>query len=49
MQHDLTFSVECPAPDVGVGDEVAHFYFGQLLAGMVSQPSYLHHRPLHYT
>ncbi|KAF7760630.1 hypothetical protein Agabi119p4_10039 [Agaricus bisporus var. burnettii] len=22
------------APDVGVGDEVAHFYFGQLLAGM---------------
>ncbi|KAH7917823.1 Pkinase-domain-containing protein, partial [Leucogyrophana mollusca] len=22
------------APDVGVGDEVAHFYFNQLLAGM---------------
>ncbi|KAF5347594.1 hypothetical protein D9756_010702 [Leucocoprinus leucothites] len=22
------------APDVGVGDEVAHYYFGQLLAGM---------------
>ncbi|EKM76676.1 hypothetical protein AGABI1DRAFT_122426 [Agaricus bisporus var. burnettii JB137-S8] len=26
------------APDIGVGDEVAHFYFGQLLAGM----SYIH-------
>lgn len=28
--------MECTAPDIGVGDEVAHFYFGQLLAGMVS-------------
>jgi hypothetical protein len=27
------------APDVGVGDEVAHFYFGQLLDGMVCQGS----------
>lgn len=25
------------APDVGVGDEVAHFYFGQLVDGMVCQ------------
>ena len=23
------------APDVGVGDDVAHFYFGQLVDGMV--------------
>ena len=26
------------APDVGVGDEVAHYYFNQLLAGMVCIP-----------
>jgi serine/threonine-protein kinase Chk1 len=24
------------APDVGVGDDIAHFYFNQLLSGMVS-------------
>jgi serine/threonine-protein kinase Chk1 len=28
------------APDVGVGDEIAHYYFNQLLAGMV-RSSYL--------
>lgn len=28
------------APDVGVGDDVAHYYFGQLLNGM----SYIHNQ-----
>lgn len=33
------------APDVGVGDEVAHYYFNQLLAGMVSPKRSRHLRP----
>lgn len=29
------------APDVGVGDEVAHFYFNQLIDGMVRTKAYV--------
>jgi hypothetical protein len=28
------------APDVGVGEEVAHFYFLQLLSGLVTSNTY---------
>lgn len=28
------------APDVGVGDDIAHFYFNQLLSGMVCLPTF---------
>ena len=34
LTNTLRIHVEL-APDVGVGDEVAHFYFGQLVDGMV--------------
>ena len=27
------------APDVGVGDDIAHFFFNQLLSGMVCLPT----------
>lgn len=26
-----------PAPDVGVGEEISHYYFGQLVDGMVGR------------
>lgn len=33
---EVEFLSRCVAPDVGVGEDVSHYYFSQLIAGLVS-------------